>query len=179
MFGESGQLHISHEQVREVVGRTIHSKPLKATHWRVRTIARATGLSPGDGPASLEGARPPAPPGEGLQTFTRPALPRKAQRRGRALPGPAGEGDRLQRGREESDPSTRPRRASSSRSGASHSSQAGPARLAFAFAAGDAPPQAAAGLDRSSLQTWPAAPPHLPGVDCAAFLAEGPGVGAY
>ena len=39
MFGESGQLHISHEQVREVVGRTIHSKPLKATqsHSLART----------------------------------------------------------------------------------------------------------------------------------------------
>jgi len=37
---------ISDEQVREVVERTLHSTPLNATHWSVRTMARATGLSP-------------------------------------------------------------------------------------------------------------------------------------
>ncbi len=47
---------------RSVRWWTLHSKPLKATHWRVRAIARATGLSPGDGPAYLEEARPPVSP---------------------------------------------------------------------------------------------------------------------
>ena len=36
---------ISEEQVSEVVHRTLHSTPLDATHWSIRTMAAAIGLS--------------------------------------------------------------------------------------------------------------------------------------
>jgi transposase len=36
---------ISEAQVREVVARTLHSTPVNGTHWSVRTMAAATGLS--------------------------------------------------------------------------------------------------------------------------------------
>ena len=63
MSGESGQLHISHEQVREVVDPP---QQARQSHSLARTGDclgnRPTGLSPGDGPAYLEEARPPVPP---------------------------------------------------------------------------------------------------------------------
>ncbi len=36
---------ISADQVREVIERTLHSKPAKGTHWSTRTMAAASGLS--------------------------------------------------------------------------------------------------------------------------------------
>src|SRR6266545_2963640 len=37
---------ISDGQVGEVIERTLHSTPVNATHWSVRTMAKATALSP-------------------------------------------------------------------------------------------------------------------------------------
>ena len=36
---------IGEERVRDVIGRTLHSTPINATHWSTRTMAAATGLS--------------------------------------------------------------------------------------------------------------------------------------
>ncbi len=89
---------ITEEQVREVVERTLGSTPVNATHWSTRTMAQATGLSK----ATIQriwkthGLQPA--PERDVQALSRPAIPGQAQGRDRALPGPAGEGDCLQRG---------------------------------------------------------------------------------
>ena len=37
---------IGEAKVREVVQRTLHEKPSRATHWSTRSLAKVVGLSP-------------------------------------------------------------------------------------------------------------------------------------
>ena len=58
---------LSAEVIERVVHKTLHETPEAATHWSIRKMARAVGLSYTSVPADLEGARPQAAPGEDLQ----------------------------------------------------------------------------------------------------------------
>ena len=58
---------LSAEVIERVVHKTLHETPEAATHWSIRKMARAVGLSYTSVQRILEGARPQAAPGEDLQ----------------------------------------------------------------------------------------------------------------
>ena len=95
-------------QIEEVITSTLESKPSNATHWSTRAMANAVGLSQSADRAHLAGVRSAAAPQRDLQAVHRPVLRREGPRRRRAVPEPAGAGDRAVRGREVAGAGPRP-----------------------------------------------------------------------
>jgi transposase len=81
---------ITDAQVEEVVVRTLEEVPEGATHWSRRELARRVGISP-TSVHRIWRLRAAAVAGRGLQDLPGPAAHRQGPRRGRAVPGPAGE----------------------------------------------------------------------------------------
>src|SRR5664279_4844182 len=98
--GRGRKATIQQEKIDEIVELTRNSKPAGQTHWSCRTMAKQVGVSPATGAAGLGRARVEAAPGEVVQAVQRSAVRGETGRRGRLVPGPAGQVDRAVPGRE-------------------------------------------------------------------------------
>ena len=98
---------------RRVVTATLTPPPKKygVTHWSTRLLARHLGISRRDGGQGVARVPGPAVAGRDVPVLHRPGAGRQGHRRGRAVPGPAGERGRAVRGREVPDPGAGPDRA--------------------------------------------------------------------
>ena len=85
--GRKRQVTAAREQ--QVVEAPLHTAPPRATHWSLRTMAAAQGLSTGVDSSDLACARAAAAPRPYLQAVDGPAVSREAHRRRRALRGSA------------------------------------------------------------------------------------------
>ena len=74
---------VSSDKIQAVVDATLHTTPPDATHWSVRTMARAQEVSPGIVPSHLAGPWAPAASGRNLQTQSGPQCCRETPRRHR------------------------------------------------------------------------------------------------
>jgi transposase len=95
------------EAINRVVHMTLHETPPNATHWSVRRLAAAAGLSPGS-PAHLGCAWTEAASSQDVQGVARQELRRQGRGRGRALSQSAGQGAGAVRRRKEPDLGARP-----------------------------------------------------------------------
>src|SRR6195256_6956440 len=57
------------EKIKQVVHMTLHEKPPNATHWSLRSMATAAGISYSSVQRIWQGGRPEAPPGEDVPIF--------------------------------------------------------------------------------------------------------------
>jgi len=80
--GRGRKATISAARVKQIVEATLHSKPPAATHWSVRTMARAQHVSPATGATHLGCAWLRATSHAHLQTVARQAVSREAYRCG-------------------------------------------------------------------------------------------------
>ena len=82
---------ITDAQVEEVVVRTLEETPEGATHWSKRELAQPGGDLADQRAPDLAGVRAAALADRGLQDLPGPAAHRQDPRRGRPVPGAAGE----------------------------------------------------------------------------------------
>ena len=106
--GRGRKPQISAEKVAEIVNATLHTKPAGETHWSCRSMAKAQGVSPATVQRIWDAHNLKPHRVETFKLSTDKQLRREADRRRRAVPQPAGEGDRALRRREEPDPGARP-----------------------------------------------------------------------
>src|SRR5690606_1790794 len=92
---------IGDDEIAEMVRRTLEETPSNATHWSLRSMARAVAL---DHSPHLEGVRSPAASQRDVQALQRSLFRREGARHRRALHGAAGARAGAVRGREEPDP---------------------------------------------------------------------------
>ena len=99
---------LSPEVVERVVHMTLHEKPPNATHWSLRSMAKAAGISYSSVQRiwHAHGLKPHQV--RDLQALARQELRRQGPGRGRALPQSSGQGAGAVRRREEPDPGARP-----------------------------------------------------------------------
>jgi transposase len=68
----------SPDQIAAVVERTLHEDPPVATHWTLRSMAKASGLAPSTIHRIWRDARAEAAPGRDLQALQRPEVRRES-----------------------------------------------------------------------------------------------------
>jgi transposase len=88
---------ITDAQVEEVIVRTLEEVPEGATHWSKRELARRTGISPSSVQRIWRSFGAAALARRGIQDLPGPAADRQDPRRGRPVPGAAGQRGGLRR----------------------------------------------------------------------------------
>lgn|SRR6266536_6549621 len=71
---------IGDHQVEAVIVKTLESTPRDATHWSLRSMAAAMGMTPPDRASDLESLRPLAASQRHVQVVNRPAIAREGAR---------------------------------------------------------------------------------------------------